>query len=93
METAVLKTKTVTCIGFDVQIISILYSHFCFPDYTAPPLFESRVTMLFKLMKSAEQISGTNMKISKISNINLMKNLKTGFINFNMKMNWSSIEK
>ena len=56
METTVLKAKTVTCIGFDVQI-SILFDmqiHFYFPDYTAPPWFESRVTMLFKRMKTAE---------------------------------------
>ena len=39
METTGLKAKTVTCIGFDVQI-SILFDmqiHFYFPDYTAPP--------------------------------------------------------
>ena len=56
METTVLKAKTVTCIGFDVQI-SILFDmqiHFYFPDYTAPPQFESRVTKLFKLMKTTE---------------------------------------
>ena len=54
METTVLKAKTVTLLAlissiFDMQI------HFYFPDYsTAPPWFESRVTMLCKFMKTAE---------------------------------------
>ena len=40
------------------KLISIIFDmqiHFYFPDYiTAPPWFESRVTMLLKLMKTAE---------------------------------------
>ena len=58
MKTTVLIAKTVTCIGYDVQINFYIFDiqiNFYFPDYgTAPPWFESRVTMLFKLMKAAE---------------------------------------
>ena len=40
--------------------------------------------MLFKHMKTTEKISDTNMKISNISDINLMKNLRIQ----NVEENW-----
>ena len=48
-----------------------------FSDYEiGPPLFEARVTIVFKRMTTVEKTSDKNMKIPKIADRNVIKILR-----------------
>ena len=59
------------------SIFFAMQNNFYFSDYSIASLwFEPRIAMLFKLMTTAEKISGIHMKILKLSDMNFMKNIR-----------------